>query len=234
MEIVSALCKALADKVGQKRFDLWFGAGTRIDYDGRFAVDRRAEPMFPRLDRRQFSPANRRSLRRSLGEIVRPSISISIPMWRSHKGSMQCPDGGNGKTNASSRPAMPPAYDDYPHRQRPRIIRSGKTREHAAAPPGRRFATLELCGRISESAGLGLGRNGRAANGPNHARCFSTGRPAWAKPISWKAFGPRRAKIRAIYRPSIFRPSNLPAIFSKPCAAADCPASAANIAAWDC
>ncbi len=34
-EIVSALRAALADKVGQDRFDLWFGAGTRLDYDGR-------------------------------------------------------------------------------------------------------------------------------------------------------------------------------------------------------
>ncbi len=34
MEIVSALRSALAGKVGQKRYDLWFGAGTRLDYDG--------------------------------------------------------------------------------------------------------------------------------------------------------------------------------------------------------
>ena len=35
MEIVSTLRSALADKVGQERFDLWFGAGTRLNYDGR-------------------------------------------------------------------------------------------------------------------------------------------------------------------------------------------------------
>ncbi len=34
MEIVSAVRTALAGKVGQKRFDLWFGAGTRLGYDG--------------------------------------------------------------------------------------------------------------------------------------------------------------------------------------------------------
>jgi chromosomal replication initiator protein len=33
-EIVSALRVALADKVGQERFALWFGANTRLDYDG--------------------------------------------------------------------------------------------------------------------------------------------------------------------------------------------------------
>ncbi len=33
-EIVSALRAALAGKVGQDRFDLWFGATTRLDYDG--------------------------------------------------------------------------------------------------------------------------------------------------------------------------------------------------------
>lgn len=32
-EIVSALQLALADKVGQERFQLWFGASTRLDYD---------------------------------------------------------------------------------------------------------------------------------------------------------------------------------------------------------
>jgi chromosomal replication initiator protein len=35
MEIVSTVRAALADKVGQERFDLWFGAGTRLNYDGR-------------------------------------------------------------------------------------------------------------------------------------------------------------------------------------------------------
>ncbi len=34
-EIVSALRASLAGKVGQKRFDLWFGAATRLDFDGR-------------------------------------------------------------------------------------------------------------------------------------------------------------------------------------------------------
>ena len=33
-EIVSALRKTLAGKVGKDRFDLWFGAETRLDYDG--------------------------------------------------------------------------------------------------------------------------------------------------------------------------------------------------------
>jgi chromosomal replication initiator protein len=35
MEIVSTVRTALADKVGQERFDLWFGATTRLNYDGR-------------------------------------------------------------------------------------------------------------------------------------------------------------------------------------------------------
>jgi chromosomal replication initiator protein len=34
MDIVSALRIALAGKVGQNRFDLWFGTGTRIEYNG--------------------------------------------------------------------------------------------------------------------------------------------------------------------------------------------------------
>ena len=33
-EIVSALRASLADKVGQDRYDLWFGAATRLDFDG--------------------------------------------------------------------------------------------------------------------------------------------------------------------------------------------------------
>jgi chromosomal replication initiator protein len=35
MEIVSTVRSALAGKVGQDRFDLWFGATTRLNYDGR-------------------------------------------------------------------------------------------------------------------------------------------------------------------------------------------------------
>ena len=34
MDIVSALLAALADRVGKKRFELWFGPRTRIDWDG--------------------------------------------------------------------------------------------------------------------------------------------------------------------------------------------------------
>jgi chromosomal replication initiator protein len=34
-DIVSALRAALADKVGKERFDLWFGSGSRIGWDGR-------------------------------------------------------------------------------------------------------------------------------------------------------------------------------------------------------
>ncbi len=63
--------------------------------------------------------------------------------------------------------------------------------------------------------------------------CFSDP-AAWAKPICSKAFGPPPEKAPAIYRPCIFRPSNSPAIFSRPCEAAACPVSAANTAAWDC
>jgi chromosomal replication initiation ATPase DnaA len=34
-EIVSAVRDALVDRVGRERFGLWFGAGTRLSYDGR-------------------------------------------------------------------------------------------------------------------------------------------------------------------------------------------------------
>jgi hypothetical protein len=34
-EIVSALRASLAGKVGQERFELWFGDCTRLDFDGR-------------------------------------------------------------------------------------------------------------------------------------------------------------------------------------------------------
>ena len=34
MEIVPALRAALADKVGKERFELWFGSGARLEWDG--------------------------------------------------------------------------------------------------------------------------------------------------------------------------------------------------------
>ncbi len=74
-EIVSALRSSLAGKVGQDRFDLWFGAATRLDYDGsalRIGVPNR---FFLEWIRGELPPANRGGLPRRAGQVPRVGVS---------------------------------------------------------------------------------------------------------------------------------------------------------------
>ena len=75
MEIVSALRIALAGKVGQERFDLWFGAGTRLDYDGRVLRIGAPNRFFLEWIRGNF----RRHIEGACGEVLGkcPAIGVS-------------------------------------------------------------------------------------------------------------------------------------------------------------
>ena len=140
MEIVSALCKSLGDKVGQKRFDLWFGAGTRIDYDGRSLLIGVPNQCF----RDWISGNFRRQIEEACVEVLGhcPAIDLQIDANAAdHKG-LPMSDSTNGKTSTSAARAMEPE---------PAIIRFAahgenppdKTAEPAPASSGRKFATLE-------------------------------------------------------------------------------------------
>jgi chromosomal replication initiator protein len=140
MEIVSALCKSLGDKVGQKRFDLWFGAGTRIDYDGRSLLIGVPNQCF----RDWISGNFRRQIEEACVEVLGhcPAIDFHIDdNAADHKG-LPMSDSGNGKTNTSTARATGPEPAIIPmaaHRENP----PPKSAEPAASPSGRKFATLE-------------------------------------------------------------------------------------------
>jgi chromosomal replication initiator protein len=140
MEIVSALCKTLGDKVGQKRFDLWFGAGTRIDYDGRSLLIGVPNQCF----RDWISGNFRRQIEEACVEVLGhcPAIDLRIDANAAdHKG-LPMSDSKNGKTDTSTACAAAPGPAIIPmtvHLENP----PAKTSELAPASSGRKFATLE-------------------------------------------------------------------------------------------
>ena len=48
--VESKLRSAMAERVGEAKFGLWFGEGVRLGVDGDALDRRRPEPLLPRLD----------------------------------------------------------------------------------------------------------------------------------------------------------------------------------------
>jgi chromosomal replication initiator protein len=140
MEIVSALCNALGDKVGQKRFDLWFGSSTRIDYDGRSLCIGVPNQCF-----RDWIGGNfRRQIEEACIEVLGhcPAIDFHIDANAAdHKGPAMS-DCRKGNTDTSTTHATGPAPTIIPmttvQKDPP-----ANTAEPAAGSSGRRFATLD-------------------------------------------------------------------------------------------
>ena len=133
MEIVSALRAALVGKVGQERFDLWFGVGTRLDYNG--CVLRIGAPNQFFLDwiRANFRRHIEDACCEALGK--RPSLEFHVDLTSSESdGSMRAAssNGASKKMQPGLRVAPPPECADRP----PPVDAHG-------APSRRRFATLE-------------------------------------------------------------------------------------------
>lgn len=70
MEIVSALKLALADKVGQARFEVWFGTNTCLEYDGDTLTVRVPNQFYQDWLRTNFREPIEASCRETLGKIV--------------------------------------------------------------------------------------------------------------------------------------------------------------------
>lgn len=134
MEIVSALRTALAGKVGQERFDLWFGVGTRLDYDG--CVLRIGAPNQFFLDwiRSNF----RRHIEDACFELFgkRPSLDFHVDMASSESGESMRSAPSNGATK-QAQPALRVALAPGPR------VDQTPSPEPQSAPSRRRFATLE-------------------------------------------------------------------------------------------
>ncbi|HEX7448435.1 MAG TPA: chromosomal replication initiator protein DnaA, partial [Pirellulales bacterium] len=69
-EIVSALQLALAEKVGQERFELWFGANTRLDFDDDALTVRVPNQFFQEWLRANFRQQIEASCQETLGKLV--------------------------------------------------------------------------------------------------------------------------------------------------------------------
>jgi chromosomal replication initiator protein len=140
MEIVAALRNALADKVGQKRFDLWFGAGTRIGYDGRALSIGVPNQCF----RDWISGSFRRQIEEACIEVLGqcPSIDLRIDENLADRKDQNMSNGGNGKTNSPIVRTTAPARAVIPMEAAEKKP-CAKSDEHAASVGGRKFATLE-------------------------------------------------------------------------------------------
>jgi chromosomal replication initiator protein len=140
MEIVSALRAALAGKVGKERFDLWFGVGTRLNYDG--SVLRIGAPSQFFLD---WIRANfRRHIEDACQDVFgkRPCLGFHVDLAPSESNETMQPLDGNGATKKGQqdpRVALFPARQAEPAAQRadraPAVPQVASSR--------RRFATLE-------------------------------------------------------------------------------------------
>ena len=75
-EIVLAVRASLASKVGQARFDLWFGAGTRLDYNGRSLRIGAPSQFFLDWIRGNFRQPIEQACREVLGEC--PAIEFLV------------------------------------------------------------------------------------------------------------------------------------------------------------
>jgi chromosomal replication initiator protein len=134
-EIVSALRIALAGKVGQRRFDLWFGVGTRLDYDG--CVLRIGTPNQFFLDwiRTNF----RRHIEDACGEVFgrRPSLDFHLdPAATESNGDMiGLADNNGAKKSVRLAPRAASPLGEGPEQLPPP--------EPHVAPSRRRFASLQ-------------------------------------------------------------------------------------------
>jgi chromosomal replication initiator protein len=137
-EIVLAVRASLASKVGQTRFDLWFGAGTRLDYNGRVLRIGAPNQFFLDWIRGNF----RRPIEEACHEVLGKSPTLEFLVDAS---------GGDGNGKAA-RPMEqhegPSCGRDVPGDPAPveRSAPAANADRPAAARDGlpvRRFATLE-------------------------------------------------------------------------------------------
>jgi chromosomal replication initiator protein len=133
-EIVSALRSALAGKVGQERFDLWFGAAARLDYDGRTLRIGAPNAFFLDWIRCNFRRAIEDACCETLGAGVALEFHLDAASGENKSNAMQT--AAHDDTTGGAAPAVRSASPERPAVPSPRSA-------PAAAPSRRRFATLE-------------------------------------------------------------------------------------------
>ncbi|MGW8257705.1 MAG: chromosomal replication initiator protein DnaA [Thermoguttaceae bacterium] len=140
MEIVSALTKSLADKVGKKRFDLWFGTSTRLDYNGR-----RLSINVPNQCLRDWIAGNfRRQIEEVCIEVLShcPIVDIRVDDNLANQTSESTPEGGGAKPKGSQTSVL--GHCEANLRLAQLDDASPKNAHHVSAPvKSHRFATLD-------------------------------------------------------------------------------------------
>jgi chromosomal replication initiator protein len=105
-EIVSALRASLADKVGQERFELWFGASVHMDYDGQCLRIGAPNQFFVDWIRANFRPHIETACQEVLGK--HPAVEYRLePAWESGDGGSSPPDLVKGCRSDKPRPSRP-------------------------------------------------------------------------------------------------------------------------------
>lgn len=107
-EIVSVLRGALAEEVGQARFDFWFGAGTRLEIDGTRLLVSAPTHFLQDWLRTNFRQALEQAGAKVLG--VRPELVFCVDAG--------APDDPAGPPHGTPRPAHPPGEPPAARRHR--------------------------------------------------------------------------------------------------------------------
>ena len=122
MEIVSALKLALADKVGQARFEVWFGTHTCLDYDDDTLTVRVPSQFYQDWLRANFRQQIEASCQETLGKVV--PLRFHIDPELAHKAAPAKPPCASSTTACTVGANIPAIAEN-------------------AAMPKRRLATLE-------------------------------------------------------------------------------------------
>ncbi|MBN1393981.1 MAG: chromosomal replication initiator protein DnaA [Pirellulales bacterium] len=146
-EIVSALRTSLTGKVGQDRFDLWFGAATRLDFDGRTLRIGAPNPFFLEWIRANFRRPIEHTCRELLGKC--PALEFHLV----DGGEAQSSPAGENESRPPENMARPPENVAQPSSAvspsaAPTRGREGRCRADANQPNRRdesrhRFASLD-------------------------------------------------------------------------------------------
>ena len=111
MEIVSALRTALADRVGQKRFELWFGESTRLEiHDGTLTIGV-PNQLFQDWLRNNFRPHIEHACLATLGQ--RPPVQFHIDTTLPEP-KAACP--AEAEESAAPGPRVQPVRDALPEK----------------------------------------------------------------------------------------------------------------------
>ena len=142
-EIVSIVRSALVGKVGQKRFDLWFGAATRLDYNGAALRIGAPNQFFLEWIRANFRQHIEGACREAIGECPTLEFYLDAASDDGHDDSMQ--PGSPKNAPKATRPAAPAAADvvSVAIGRTGRPSRCETPTEPATTPTRRRFSTLD-------------------------------------------------------------------------------------------